>query len=261
MEEKNSQTNDTIKMVERALSVLDLLRSSKTPLGVNEIAKQSQLNPSTTFRILKTLELSGWVFQLSDDRYIIGQKISFVTEKSNFYLALSDVAKFVMDSYTQKYDRPMNLMVREGVHCNILQQSRTSKLIEYVPPLASNLPFYACAGGKILLSELPVNLVEFILSSCEMIPLTPHTITKPDEFWHAIRSAARLGYAVDNQESAINGSCIAVPVRDNEGTIVASLSFTGFVGVSDPASLLEYLPPLQEAAKEISHNLYHCWNW
>ena len=246
-------------MVERALTVLDLLRTSKERLGVNEIAKRCELSPSTAFRILKTLEVSGWVFQLSDDRYIPGQKMSFVTEKNNLYVALSDVAGFVMKEYTAKCNQAMNLMVREGIHCNIIQQSRTGRLVEYIPPLFSSLPF--CAGGKVLLSELPVSLVEQIISSCEMVPLTSHTITSPEQFWQALRYVATRGYAFDDRESSENGSCIAVPVRDNEGTIIASLSFSGFVGVQDTDELLEYLPALQEASKKISQSLYRCWNW
>ena len=187
--------------------------------------------------------------------------MSFVTEKNNLYVALSDVAGFVMKEYTAKCNQAMNLMVREGIHCNIIQQSRTGRLVEYIPPLFSSLPFYACAGGKVLLSELPVSLVEQIISSCEMVPLTSHTITSPEQFWQALRYVATRGYAFDDRESSENGSCIAVPVRDNEGTIIASLSFSGFVGVQDTDELLEYLPALQEASKKISQSLYRCWNW
>ena len=43
---------ETIKMVECAMGVLDLLRTGKTPLGVNTVAKKCALNPSTAFRIL-----------------------------------------------------------------------------------------------------------------------------------------------------------------------------------------------------------------
>ena len=129
------------------------------------------------------------------------------------------------------------------------------------PLTLSSLPFYACAGGKVLLSELPVSLVEQIISSCEMVPLTSHTITSPEQFWQALRYVATRGYAFDDRESSENGSCIAVPVRDNEGTIIASLSFSGFVGVQDTDELLEYLPALQEASKKISQSLYRCWNW
>jgi len=261
VEKQSIQNVETIKMVESALTVLELLRTRRKRLGVNEIAKMCGLNPSTTFRILKTLEKSGWVFQFNDGRYIIGQKISFVTEKNNLYLALRDVALFVMEQYTAEYGQAMNLMVREYVHCTILQQSRTNSLVDYIPPLFSNLPFYACAGGKILLSELPINLVEQIISSCDMKPLTSHTITDPEQFWQALRSTAKQGYAFDNKESAENGCCIAVPIRDHEGTIIAALSFSGFIGIEDTQELLKYLPALHEASEKISHSLYNCWEW
>ena len=104
------------------------------------------------------MEISGWVFQLNDRRYITGEKISFVTEKNNLNLALREVAQYVMKEYTEKYGQAINLMVREEVQCTILQQSRTKKIFDYIPPLFSNLPIHACAGGKVLLSELPVNL-------------------------------------------------------------------------------------------------------
>lgn len=256
---QNIQNGETIKMVSNALGVLELLCEKKERLGVNEIAKLCGLSPSTAFRILKTLEASGWAFQLSDDRYIPGEKVSFATEKNNFYLALSDVAYFVMNDYTARYGQAMNLVVRRGRDCTIIQQSRTGRLVEYVPPLYSNLPFYACAGGKILLSELPIHLAEKIINSCEMEPLTPHTITDPDKFWQTLRETAKQGYAFDFNESAVNGSCVGVPVRNSEGTIVAALSFSGFIGVADAEELRKYLPALREASAEISKNLYVCW--
>ena len=114
MKELKEQNIQTIKAVEQALGVLDTLRTERRRLGVNEIAKMCGISPSTTFRILKTLEAGGWVFQCSDKRYITGQKISFVMEKNNIYLALKDVASFVMNRYSDKYNQAMNLIVRES---------------------------------------------------------------------------------------------------------------------------------------------------
>lgn len=259
LEEQAAKGGDTIKMVDRALAVLDVLRVERKRLGVNEIAKMCDMSPSTAFRILKTLEANGWVYQCGDNRYITGQKISFVMEKDNFYLALKEVASFVMEKSTAAVGQAMNLIVREGAHCYILQQSRTKNLVDYIPPLYSDLPFYACAGGKILLSELPISLAEQIINSCEMVPLTPHTITDPEQFWQELRKVAKTGYAFDYKESADNGSCIAVPVRDQEGDIIAALSFSGFIGVENTDKLLPYLPALKEAAGDISRNLYRSW--
>lgn len=253
------QNTETIKMVERALSVLDTLRTSTVPIGVNDIAKQCSLSPSTAFRILKTLETNEWIYQCNDGRYITGQKISFVTERNNLYLALKEVAALTMSQFTEKYERAMNLIVREGNNCYVLQQSRTKNLVDYVPPLNSRLPFYACAGGKILLSELPIILANHIIESCKMKPLTQHTITNPDKFWQELRTVAKQGYALDHMESSESGSCISVGVRDYEGTIIAALSFSGFIGVQNTNDLLDYVPVLKEASSQISHNLFTFW--
>jgi DNA-binding IclR family transcriptional regulator len=255
----SEQNTETIKMVDRALQVLDTLRFEREGLGVNAIAKKCEINPSTAHRILKTLETNGWVFQFNDGRYIAGEKLSFVLGKDNLFLALKEVAAIVMERCTAQYNQAMNLIVREGTHCYIIQQSRTKNLVDYIPPLYSDLPFYACAGGKMLLSELPINLADGIIRSCELVPLTSHTITDVEQFWQELRDVAKQGYAIDHKESADNGSCIAVAIRDSAGSTIAALSFSGFIGIQDKNELLKYLPALHEASAEISRNLYMCW--
>ena len=258
--EKQAEKSETIKMVENAMTVLDLLRTTRDSIGVNSVAKACELTPSTTHRILKTFEMTGWAYQLSDDTYIAGQKLSFVTSKNNFYLALRDSAKTIMEDCTGKYGMAMNLIVRNGAQCEIIEQSLTKSIINYVPPIHSVLPFYACGGGKILLCELPDRIIDGILSTHRLEPLTPFTVTDPDEYRKILKETAKKGYAIDFQESSINGSCIAVPVRDGEGTIIASLSFSGLIGISDPSRLLKYIPALQKASRDITDNLFACWD-
>lgn len=259
MADQEPKRVETIKMVDNAMRVLDILKEKSARLGVNDIAKSCQLNPSTVFRILKTLEMSGWVFRLNDGRYVIGEKVNFVTERNNFYLALREVASIVMSRYVKEYGRAMNLMVRDGMACVIIEQMRTASIIDYVPPVSSRLPFYACAGGKILLSELSASMLELIMESVEMIPFTPQTITNKDRFWCVLQEVKKKKYAFDQHESAENGSCVAVPVRDREGTIIAALSFSGFIGIKDTEELMKYVPVLDEASKLISRGLYKCW--
>ena len=153
----------------------------------------------------------------------------------------------------------MNLLVREGARCYILQQSRTDNLFDYIPPLYSELPYYASSGGKILHSELPSCLVDEIISAKLMLQLTKYTITDPEKFRQELQTVAKQGYAIDYKESAENGSCIAVPVRDNEGNIIAALSFSGFISITDKTKLEEFVPVLKDASTEISQNLYRCW--
>ena len=76
----------TVQALERGLKILELLMQEKRPMGVNEIAKCQGITPSAAYRILKTLEANGWSFQMSDDKYIPGEKLSYITEKIIFTL-------------------------------------------------------------------------------------------------------------------------------------------------------------------------------
>ncbi len=261
MRQQDFQPGETIQMVERAMTVLDALRASGGPIGVQEIARTCELNPSTAFRILKTLEKSQWVFQLGDGSYVLGQKLGFVTERQSLNLALREVAVFVMKDLTARVGPAMNLMVRDGTEGVIIQQSRTASLVDYIPPLMSRVPLYATAGGKVLLAELPSALEEQILSALDLKPLTSHTITDRAVLRSSLRAIAEQGYAFDNRETSENGFCISVPVRDHHGSTVAALSFSGLIGITEPEELLRYLPALREASAEISQGIFDNWTW
>ena len=110
-----------------------------------------------------------------------------------------------------------------------------------------------------MLSELPIPFIDELLNNCIMEPLTNYTITDADKFLHELRNVSKQGVAFDHRESSENGSCIAVAVRDKTGTIIAALSFSGFVNIEQIESLKEYLPVLNKAAKEISDNLFSCF--
>ena len=69
----------------------------------------------------------------------------------------------------------------------------------------------------------------------------------------------RVAACIGGMLSVMNGTCIAVPIRNYSGTIIATLSFSGFIGVEDTSTLLPYLEPLREASERITSRLYATW--
>ncbi len=250
------QVAGTIKALDRALAVLDVLMSSRQPMGVNEIAKVCQVNLSTTFRILKTLEAGGWVYQCMDDRYIIGGKVSFMTEKDSFYLALKEVSYYIMNRLSEMEGQALNLVVRQNDKCLIIQQSRTNRLIDLVPPIGTFLPIHGSAAGKVLICELPPKLLSEVLEGLRFELLTPYTIVRRNEFIAELEKVRQQQYAFDYNESMESSCCVGVPVRNSSGDVIAALSFSGILGVTSPRQLQQYLPKLQNAALEITQKLY-----
>lgn len=182
----------TVQALERGLKILELLMQEKRPMGVNEIAKCQGITPSAAYRILKTLEATGWSFQMSDDKYIPGEKLSYVTEKNNFHLALAEVAvsgHAGADGTGNSADEPGRPADRRFF---ILQQTRTNRYVDFVAPVGSALPLHASAGGKILLCELPEVLRAQFLDGISFESMTPNTICTKRSFWRSwTRSGSR----------------------------------------------------------------------
>lgn len=243
-----------IKVLQKSIEIMEVLIKNRQSMGVNEISKLTLLHPSTVYRILKTLTKNGWIYQDKNDKYMIGNKIFSISQNSG-YEALKELSYYVMKRCSQSELQAMNLVVRIHEKCFILQQTRTEKIIDYVPPIGTELPIYASACGKILLSELPEVLLQDILQLVEFKKMTAHTITQKSVFVGELQKVREKGYALDIHESIEKGSCIAVPVRNEEGSIIAALSFSGFIGDFEEKEIGYYFMVLKEASREISQKL------
>ena len=58
-------------------------------------------------------------------------------------------------------------------------------------------------------------------------PLTPRTLTSLEALQAELARVRHQGYALDDEECEVGVRCVAVPVRDFTGRVVASVSVTG----------------------------------
>jgi DNA-binding IclR family transcriptional regulator len=85
-----------------------------------------------------------------------------------------------------------------------------------------------CSGlGKVLLAALQEEELESFIMEGELVALTPHTITDRGVLRQELERVRRQGFAVDDCEARIDTRCVAVPVRDPNGKVVAAISATG----------------------------------
>lgn len=247
---------ENVKTLEKALIIMEKLGEVREPLGVNELSRLCSVNAATACRILKTLKSRGWVYQDKNERYIVGYRLSLASEKHNFHLMIKEVSYYVMSRLSAQASQAMNLVVRENEKCYILQQSRTDRIVDYVPPIGTILPIYASASGKVLLSELSDDKRREILNMNELRPLTANTITDIDVLLSELEKVRQSGFAVDAHETQENGFCVSVPLRSKEGDIIAALSFAGIIGNVTDDDIERYVQMLKAASSEITERIY-----
>lgn len=105
-----------------------------------------------------------------------------------------------------------------------------------------------------LLAHRPWDEVEEILESEGMPARTPNTITAPEELREELERIRRQGYAYDLEEGMLELCCVAAPIRDLTGEVVAAISLSvpkyRFEG-----SLDKYRTTLLATAREVSERL------
>lgn len=229
-----------VQSVDRALQILSCFSLRKPELTLIEICEMTELPKPTVFRLLSVLEDADFIARTVDQqRYSVGIR---VFELGNVYLSNLSIEQVLsprMQEITQKYNIACNLAILDSGQVVYIASTNTSGPFQYAPIIGYRHYVHCSALGKSLLVDVADEKISEILSATGMPPLSPYTITEPQKFLDEIASARMSGYTVDDQEGAVGIYCLAVPVRNRAGNVIAALS------VSGPSP--QYTPEFKEA--------------
>lgn len=125
---------------------------------------------------------------------------------------------------------------------------------EFSRPISAlrRLPAHVVSLGRVLLANLSTEDRDSYLANTQFKPFTPRTIIDPKRLADELRLANERGYAwVDGElDPAICG--IAVPIRDQSGSVAAAISVNLISGtMNEAAAKKRYLVRLKKTAQDI----------
>jgi len=121
--------------------------------------------------------------------------------------------------------------------------------------VGKHIPLYCTAIGKILLSYMEEKEQIKIVRETKLVPFTPHTIQKKDALLAELQEIREKGYAQDREEHEEGISCIAAPIYDSTGAVVAAISVSWPVFRFTSSQSETYIHEIKTAADEISRIL------
>ncbi len=223
----NANDRYRIRAVERALVLLTTFLGDEAELGATEIGKRVELDPSTTFRMLVTLESHGFVKQDPiTGKYRLG--ISCLELGSQF-LKINDTRRLAIDGMQwlrNQFGETVHLGILDGNEIVYLEKVTGSYAIGLMSSrVGGRAPANATAIGKALLAYLPAADLRARFPRLKLTRCTDATIAAWREFENEIARVRENGYALDNQEYETGVKCVAAPVFSHKG-IVAALSIS-----------------------------------
>lgn len=243
----------SVKSAERALLILELLARTDDPMTFRQIAETQGYPRSSLHGLLHTLLARGWLELDETSRtYALGVR---AWEAGNAYLRASSLAKRAlpyMSRVRDALDETVQLALLDGRHNVYVAKVDGTQRLVLASEVGRRLEAHATGLGKVLLAWLSTKELERRFAGVSLERFTSDTIVDFNTLKTELERTRRRGYALDREEYTVGVRCIAVPVYDHTGQVVAAMSVSVPRVRFDTQRRRQAVPLLKKAAMGLS---------
>ena len=245
-----------IKVLDKSLFILETLLQHSSSMSIMEISKKLKIYPSTIHRVLNTLKYRGYVEQNPvNQKYRLGLKL--------VELGMARYHQIDLVKEAHPFLKELVNQCNETVHLGILDQEEVLYIakedcpctIRMVSQVGRRAFLHSTALGKILLAYLPEKEREEIIAHKNFSCFTEHTITEKKELEKELEQVKKQGFALDREENEKDVYCIAAPIKNYQGEVIAAISISSPVYRIDINKQNHLKEALIEISKKISKRL------
>jgi DNA-binding IclR family transcriptional regulator len=214
--------------------LLELVAERQGGHGVSliELARELGWNKSTTYRLLATLVALGDAQQDTESGwYRIGLKAFQLGAAYSRDLDLRREAAPILIDLQQETDQGVSLVVLDAATNEVVYIDRveSSHPLRMHTPLGMRFPWNCTAAGKAIMAFLPEIEAKPLLVG-ELPHRTSVSVHVADNLRAQFLRVRTNGYATDNEENTEGVRCVAAPVFDAAGRVIAAISISGHSG-------------------------------
>lgn len=244
-----------LQTIQKAGELLALFDRDHADWGVREVAVKLKMAKSSTHDLMSSLAKLGLLNKTEDNRYRLGWRLVTLSETLLATTELLREARPVMEELAAQYQETIHLAVLDDTQAVYVDklEGRQAVRVE-LTSLGARLYAHCSALGKVLLAYCSEEEVRRIIRTAGLPKFTPNTITSEEELGQALVKIRKQGYAYDLEEILPDLCCVAAPIYNHTGQVIAAIS------MSLPAyrfrrSQTEYRDAVVRTAKIISERL------
>lgn len=240
----------------RTLAILEHL-GQKNASGLEELSREVGLAKPTLYRFLLTLQELGYVRRESDDRWAVTLRMFNMGSRALDHMDLLSAAKPVADELAASLGETVHMGVLDDDSAVYVLKIESRYTIRMYSRVGRRMPLYCTAIGKVLLAFSPPAETAALLDSVRLVAFTPNTLAVRSKLDAELVRIRREGFGRDDEEHEEGIRCIAAPVFDYTGAVVAAISASWPRFRFEPASEPEWAAQVKAAAARISAILGH----
>jgi DNA-binding IclR family transcriptional regulator len=244
-----------IRSLLRGLEILEFV-AEHGEASVTEVARFLTVDPSTSSRLMATLESRGYLAQdARSQSFRLGPKLLYLSQVLLNDLNLASFSPEILRALARDTGESAHLAVLVGVDAVFVDRATGSSVITVNTEVGAHDPTYCTAIGRALLSGLSDAEVTERLVEVRFTRYTPRTITTVDQLLAALVVVRRQGYAFDDEEAHAGVQCVAAPVLNHRAQVIAAVGISGLTARIQQATEPSLAARVQQASQELSRRL------
>ena len=246
-----------VQSVHRAVRVLRELATAGPRLGVTELAERIGVAKPTVHALLRTLESEGLVRQDRETgKYLLGPGL---LQLGNAYLDTQELRTRSVtwaDALASRTGEAVWVAVLADDHVLVVHHAFRPEGAVQILEVGATIPWHTCALGKAIVAFLPEDRQAALLEG-ELPRLTGRSVSDPAVLAEQLEQVRGIGYAVEDQESALGDAGIASPVFDRSGEVVGAIGVVGPIEhvLAEETARRKHAVAVREVARNLSREL------
>lgn len=237
----------------RLLLILEEVARQGIAVKPADLVEVIGLPRPTIHRLLQTAEAEGFLQRDLDGRsYGPGPRLRSlaVSVISSEHLRTARLA--ILKRAAEEIGETCNLATPDREGMTYLDRVETKWPLRIQLPVGTQVPFHCTASGKMYLSTLRRKTLDGFLAAQVLELKTEKSIVDADQLRKELALIRERGYSTDNEEFMAGMAAIAVPVRDQQDRLMATISVHAPVQRHTLDSLKGFLTTLKQAADDLT---------
>jgi len=253
---REARETPSIQSLDRGLLILEAVGKSPDPVSLGPLAAMLGIDRSSAFRLANTLKRRGYLANPSAGRdYVLGPSVWRLSHRYDWSKMLVTVSREHLKKLAAETNETAHLAVREGRRALFIDHVTSSHVIAISGQTGEFVPLHCTSHGKALLSDFDERELARLFGKKPLAAYTKNTISRIRPLARECETIRTQGFASDEAEFMEGVCCIAAPIRDRDGMVIAS------IGISAPAARFpkdrkkEYAGRVLAAALEIGQTV------
>lgn len=215
-----------VQSLNRALDILEALALQPEGTTLTELSQRVGLHKSTVHRLLATLAARHYV-EVGSSGCRLGLRVADLGSRLLNSMELRTESAPILRALSHRLQRVVHLGVLDEGEVVYLDKVEPVESIRLYSSIGRRAPFHCTGLGKVMAAFRPAEEIEAWAKRHGLPRKTANTLTEIGALGAELDRVQKLGYAFDEIEHEENVRCVAAPVRDYRGTVIAGVSVTG----------------------------------